>query len=154
MNKICSKWLITLPLLLISVVAVAAVDAAEVLDFTATWQGITSLVLFVFTYALIVSEETIHLRKSKPAIVAAGISCSAEKDCFPAIRPVRGWYDDYRIRPVFHSAPVTHQFRRHPVPLVGDIKDCRVKHPANRGFHQASKESPNPVNKVRYRCHQ
>lgn len=53
--------------------AAAVAETGEVLDFTSTWQGVTSLVLFVITYALIVSEETIHLRKSKPAIVAAGI---------------------------------------------------------------------------------
>jgi len=74
MNNIYCKWLIAFFLLSISAVAAAAVaETGEVLDFTASWQGITSLMLFVITYALIVSEETIHLRKSKPAIVAAGI---------------------------------------------------------------------------------
>lgn len=74
MKRISCKWLIILPLLLISMVAGATVmETGEIPDFTSTWQGIASLVLFIFTYALIVSEETIHLRKSKPAIVAAGI---------------------------------------------------------------------------------
>ena len=42
------------------------------LNLTSHWAAITSLVIFVVTYCLIISEETIHLRKSKPAIVAAG----------------------------------------------------------------------------------
>ena len=74
MKNIYYKWLITAFLLIISSVAVASVAETEaILDFTRSWPGIASLVLFIITYALIVSEETIHLRKSKPAIVAAGI---------------------------------------------------------------------------------
>ena len=68
------QWLITFTLLALPVAAAAAVaEGGGIPDFTGSWQGLASLVLFVFTYALIVSEETIHLRKSKPAIVAAGI---------------------------------------------------------------------------------
>lgn len=63
----------TLLFLVTGMAAATVADTGEVLDFTATWQGIVSLILFIITYALIVSEETIHLRKSKPAIVAAGI---------------------------------------------------------------------------------
>jgi hypothetical protein len=42
-------------------------------DLSGTWQGILSLVIFFVAYALIISEEAIHLRKSKPIMVAAGI---------------------------------------------------------------------------------
>ena len=67
--------LITPVLLLLFPLLVLAADGdPEVAgEFTGTWQGITSLVIFILTYSLIVCEETIHLRKSKPAIVAAGI---------------------------------------------------------------------------------
>jgi len=41
-------------------------------DLTSTWMGMLSLVIFVAAYALIISEESIRLRKSKPIIVAAG----------------------------------------------------------------------------------
>jgi len=41
-------------------------------DLTGTWMGILSLVIFFTAYALIISEETIRLRKSKPIMVAAG----------------------------------------------------------------------------------
>lgn len=42
-------------------------------DFSRHWIGIVSLLLFVFAYSLVIAEETLHLRKSKPVMVAAGI---------------------------------------------------------------------------------
>ena len=41
-------------------------------DLTGTWMGILALVIFIIAYVLIISEETIRLRKSKPIMVAAG----------------------------------------------------------------------------------
>jgi len=38
-----------------------------------TWFGIAALIVFVFAYALVIGEETLHMRKSKPVMVAAGI---------------------------------------------------------------------------------
>ena len=37
------------------------------------WAAVLSLVFFVVAYALVILEETIHLRKSKPVMVAAGV---------------------------------------------------------------------------------
>ncbi len=54
-------------------IAAIATEPVAALDFTGHWAGISALVIFVITYSLIVSEESIHLRKSKPTIVAAGI---------------------------------------------------------------------------------
>ncbi|HHJ80241.1 MAG TPA: sodium:proton antiporter, partial [Candidatus Tenderia electrophaga] len=45
----------------------------EILDLTATTYGIIALILFTLAYALVIGEEFLHLRKSKPVIVAAGI---------------------------------------------------------------------------------
>jgi len=74
MKKIHCQLLISIFLLLIiGAVTAAVVEPDQVLDFTTSWQGIVSLIIFIITYLLIVSEEMIHLRKSKPAIVAAGI---------------------------------------------------------------------------------
>ena len=42
------------------------------MNLTGHWAGITALVIFILAYGLIASEEAIHLRKSKPVIVAAG----------------------------------------------------------------------------------
>jgi len=43
------------------------------LDLTAQWSGYTALIVFVLAYALVISEEFTHLRKSKPVILGAGI---------------------------------------------------------------------------------
>ncbi|HHM05604.1 MAG TPA: sodium:proton antiporter [Gammaproteobacteria bacterium] len=43
------------------------------LDLTASGFGIAALVLFVIAYGFVIAEEFLHLRKSKPVIVAAGI---------------------------------------------------------------------------------
>ena len=64
--------LVAAALFLIPGPAFAAV-AAGALDFTSHWVGILALVLFVLAYALVIGEETLHLRKSKPVMVAAGV---------------------------------------------------------------------------------
>lgn len=43
------------------------------LDLTNHWVGITSIVVFVIAMIVVVLEDTIHLRKSKPVTLAAGI---------------------------------------------------------------------------------
>lgn len=53
--------------------AVLASDGGLTQDLTATWFGIAAVVVFVLAYALVVTEEFLHLRKSKPVLVAAGI---------------------------------------------------------------------------------
>lgn len=42
-------------------------------NYTDNWMAITCLVLFVLAYAIVILEEHLHLRKSKPVTVAAGI---------------------------------------------------------------------------------
>ena len=53
-------------------VLAAASNAGAVTDFTGTWLGIIALTIFTAAYVLIISEEAIRLRKSKPIMVAAG----------------------------------------------------------------------------------
>lgn len=43
------------------------------LDLTGHWIGIVSVLLFFLAYLLVIAEEFIHLRKSKPVMLAAGI---------------------------------------------------------------------------------
>jgi NhaD family Na+/H+ antiporter len=43
------------------------------LDLTGSAVGFISIAVFVFAYALVMLEEVIHMRKSKPVLVAAGI---------------------------------------------------------------------------------
>jgi len=55
--------------------AACAADAgnSQVLDLTSHWAGFTALAVFFLAYGLVIAEETLHLRKSKPVMVAAGI---------------------------------------------------------------------------------
>jgi len=53
------------------VLAVTSAPGA-VTDLTGTFLGMFALAIFFAAYALIISEEAIHLRKSKPVMVAAG----------------------------------------------------------------------------------
>ena len=45
----------------------------DTLDLTQHWAGITSLVLFVVAYVIVIFEENTQMRKSKPVLVAAGL---------------------------------------------------------------------------------
>ena len=42
-------------------------------DLTGTGFGIAALAIFIIAYALVFNEEFLHLRKSKPVIVPAGL---------------------------------------------------------------------------------
>lgn len=43
------------------------------LDLTYSWVGFTAIALFTVAYLFVIGEEFIHLRKSKPVLVAAGL---------------------------------------------------------------------------------
>ena len=66
---------LSFPLLCISPSTVwAGSDTLEqVLDLTASGYGIAALIIFVVAYMVVIGEEFLHLRKSKPVIVAAGM---------------------------------------------------------------------------------
>src|SRR5262249_6271013 len=42
-------------------------------DLTTHWVGWVCLGIFLAAYSLVIAEETLHLRKSKPVIVASGL---------------------------------------------------------------------------------
>ncbi len=48
-------------------------EPAEFVNLTTSALGIFSLVLFVGAYSLVIFEEQLHLRKSKPVMLAAGL---------------------------------------------------------------------------------
>ncbi|GAB2723899.1 MULTISPECIES: sodium:proton antiporter NhaD [Halomonas] len=52
--------------------AFAFADAGP-LDLTLSVAGIASVVIFLLAYALVMSEEILHMRKSKPVLIAAGL---------------------------------------------------------------------------------
>jgi Na+/H+ antiporter NhaD/arsenite permease-like protein len=43
------------------------------MDLTTHWAGILAVAIFIGAYALVILEENLHLKKSKPVIVAAGL---------------------------------------------------------------------------------
>ncbi|WP_344800232.1 sodium:proton antiporter NhaD [Litoribacillus peritrichatus] len=45
----------------------------QIIDLTQSWVGYTAIAIFVFAYTLVILEEKIHLRKSKPVMIAAGL---------------------------------------------------------------------------------
>jgi len=42
------------------------------MDLTSNWAGLLAVAIFIGAYSLVILEENLHLRKSKPVIVAAG----------------------------------------------------------------------------------
>ena len=62
-----------LSFLLASVPANASDTGANLPDLTGSPFGFAGLVLFAGAYLLVILEEKLHLRKSKPVIVAAGL---------------------------------------------------------------------------------
>jgi Na+/H+ antiporter NhaD/arsenite permease-like protein len=70
---ICCGWLAGLVLLWPSPILASSGGEQATLDLTATWAGELSLLTFVVAYALVIGEEFLHLRKSKPVLVAAGV---------------------------------------------------------------------------------
>ncbi|MDO7710191.1 MAG: sodium:proton antiporter NhaD [Pseudomonadota bacterium] len=53
-------------------ISFASADA-HLFDLTTHWIGYASLAIFFIAYVLVIAEEKIHMRKSKPVMVAAGI---------------------------------------------------------------------------------
>ncbi|MGM0593989.1 MAG: sodium:proton antiporter NhaD [Pseudomonadota bacterium] len=74
MHRRTAQPLLYLLALLLALPATAvAASAGNGLDLTTSWYGITAVIVFLIAYAIVVGEEFLHLRKSKPVIVAAGI---------------------------------------------------------------------------------
>ncbi|RUO75713.1 sodium:proton antiporter NhaD [Pseudidiomarina taiwanensis] len=68
-------WLVfaALTALLVSPTAAAAAADSTTLNLTQTAIGLSALIIFVAAYLLVMGEERLHMRKSKPVLVAAGL---------------------------------------------------------------------------------
>jgi len=62
-----------LPLVLLPGLAFASGPTGEVIDLTNHLAGFLAIAIFVVSYALVMAEESIHLPKSKPVLIAAGL---------------------------------------------------------------------------------
>lgn len=67
------RMIIGVSAFLLAVFSTSLWAATGPLDLTATTAGYIALVVFVLAYMLVMSEEKLHLRKSKPVLVAAGV---------------------------------------------------------------------------------
>ncbi|MEQ6888543.1 sodium:proton antiporter NhaD [Halomonas sp. CS7] len=69
-----ARWPGMLMLALVALLASGPVLAVTgELDLTSSFVGLLAVAVFVLAYALVMAEEKIHMRKSKPVLVAAGI---------------------------------------------------------------------------------
>ena len=60
-------------LIFISCFPTSALAAASSGELTSSWQGILAIAIFAFAYVFVIMEEKIHLAKSKPVLIAAGL---------------------------------------------------------------------------------
>lgn len=77
MFNVFNKIGLALAALMLPGLAMAATAAVATehtrLDLTDSGIGFFAIVIFIFAYALVIGEEFLHLRKSKPVIIAAGL---------------------------------------------------------------------------------
>ena len=69
------RVVVSLVLLLVPQFALASgtEGTLENLGLTTSFLGVAALVIFIVAYSLVMAEEFIHLRKSKPVMLAAGM---------------------------------------------------------------------------------
>ncbi len=68
-----AKYCLLSFLVLLTAAVPAFANSGEVMHMTGSMYGIIALILFIGAYSLVIVEEKIHMRKSKPVIFAAGI---------------------------------------------------------------------------------
>jgi len=73
MNKKISRWVFLNILLLFPIPVLSAEVSSNRLDLTTHLSGYLVLFIFMIAYTLVIFEEKLHLQKSKPVLVAAGI---------------------------------------------------------------------------------
>ena len=71
--KMPIKTIFGLLLFLTPIHAYAADGGHGIQNFTSHWAAILALIIFGASYSLVILEEQLHLRKSKPVLVSAGI---------------------------------------------------------------------------------
>lgn len=67
------KWFVLFITLLQSAAVSASTVVSQRYDLTQHWIGFSAIAIFVIAYSLVILEERLHLRKSKPVLLAAGL---------------------------------------------------------------------------------
>ena len=111
----------TLPLLLAP--GLASAGSAQTLDLTGHPVGTAALVIFTVAYLAVVAEEFTKLRKSKPAILAAGLiwaligavytTHGISDTAAAALRHNLLEYAELLLFLLAHSTRFDHRFQRH-----------------------------------------
>ena len=71
--KPLSFILLALTAMLFPSITFASDAVHQTIDLTSHWVGYTAIAIFVLSYTLVILEEQLHLRKSKPVLLAAGL---------------------------------------------------------------------------------
>ena len=71
-RPLISSLILSLSLFIFPQISFASGEV-HLLDLTSHWVGYASIVIFILAYVLVIVEEKIHMRKSKPVMIAAGI---------------------------------------------------------------------------------
>ena len=66
-------WKLSLLALVLFAISAPAAAAGGSLDLTTSTAGIVAIIIFTAAYMLVMGEERLHMRKSKPVLVAAGL---------------------------------------------------------------------------------
>ncbi len=66
-------WKFALLAFVLLLISAPAAAAAGSLDLTTSTAGIIAIIIFTAAYVLVMGEERLHMRKSKPVLVAAGL---------------------------------------------------------------------------------
>lgn len=67
------KFISLFATLLLSFATTAADETSSKLNLTQHWVGYTAIAIFILAYTLVILEEKLNLRKSKPVLLAAGL---------------------------------------------------------------------------------
>ena len=51
----------------------SSMSGTEYIDLTQHWAGYLAIVIFIVAYITVILEEKIHMRKSKPVMLSAGL---------------------------------------------------------------------------------
>lgn len=74
-NRYTSLLIALFGLLAWPIASVASASSAAInqANLTNTWLGIGAIIVFVIAYCFVIAEEFLHMRKSKPVMLAAGL---------------------------------------------------------------------------------
>ncbi len=65
--------LLAITLIIFPSLTLAADSSHGIQNFTSHWASIVAIIIFGISYSLVILEEQLHLRKSKPVLISAGI---------------------------------------------------------------------------------